>query len=134
MTAKTSRGLASKERARIMHMDRQYRAKAAQYTHLLKTTISAAEAREFRMLEQSYIALANNDEWLKDNVEKTLGQTTPDSWYNDVNLTRHKKYTLPKKIQQLFDDAGSRAGVVQTARLRRQVARFLDKHRDHDFN
>jgi hypothetical protein len=117
-----------------MHTDRQYRAKATQYTQLLKTTTSAAEALELRMREQSYITLADNNEWLKANLEKTLGRTTPDSWYNDVILTKHKKYTLPKKIQQLFDDAGSRAGVAQTERLRGQLARFLDKHRDHDFN
>jgi hypothetical protein len=41
---------------------------------------------------------------------------------------------VPTKIQQLFDDAGSMGGLVQTARLRGQIARFLHKHNDHDFS
>jgi len=53
-----------------MFTPKQYRAKAAQYTQLLKTTRSPAETREFRKLEQSYITLAENDEWLAENREK----------------------------------------------------------------
>jgi hypothetical protein len=37
---------------------KQYRAKAAEYTELLKTTSLPAEIREFRNLEQSYLTLA----------------------------------------------------------------------------
>jgi hypothetical protein len=112
----------------------QYRAKAARYTQLLKTTRSPAEAREFRKLEQSYITLAENDEWLAENLEKTHGQTAPDNLYDDVILAPQEQLTLPTKIQQLFDDARSMGGLVQTARLRGQVARFLHKHKDHDFS
>jgi hypothetical protein len=128
-----------------MFTPKQYRAKAAQYTQLLKTTRSPAETREFRKLEQSYITLAENDEWLAENREKTHGQSTPDNWYDDIILAQQKKHTLgclgtmqlteiPTKIQQLFDDAGSMGGLVQTARLRGQIARFLHKHNDHDFS
>ena len=37
------------------------------------------------------------------------------------------------KIQQLFDDAGFKGGPLQTATLRGQIARFLQKHKDDDF-
>jgi hypothetical protein len=125
-----------------MFTPKQYRAKAAQYTQLLKTTRSPAETREFRKLEQSYITLAENDEWLAENREKTHGQSTPDNWYDDVILAQQNLGCLgtmqlaeiPTKIQQLFDDAGSMGGLVQTARLRGQIARFLHKHNDHDFS
>ena len=77
-----------------MFTPKQYRAKAAQYTQLLTTTRSPAETREFRKLEQSYITLAENDEWLAENREKTHGQSTPDNWYDDVILAQQKKHTL----------------------------------------
>src|ERR1700747_3668714 len=40
---------------------------------------------------------------------------------------------IPTRIQQLFDDAGSRGGLSQTATLRGQIARFLHKHKVDDF-
>jgi hypothetical protein len=39
---------------------KQYRAKAAEYTELLKVASLPAEARKFRKLEQSYLTLAEN--------------------------------------------------------------------------
>jgi hypothetical protein len=116
-----------------MFTPKQYRAKAAQCTQLLKTATSPAETREFRRLEQSYITLAENAEWLVENLEKTCCQSVPDNWYH--TLGRPGMLTeIPIKIQQLFDDAGSMGGVVQTARLRGQIARFLHKHKDGDFS
>jgi hypothetical protein len=121
----------------------QYRAKAAEYTELLKTA-SLPEAREFRNLEQSYITLAENDEWLAKNLEKTISPGADDNWYGDVLPPRQEKNALgclgaadpmqsteiPTKIQQLFDDAGSKGGLLQTATLRGQIARFLQNHKD----
>src|SRR5260221_13331929 len=40
---------------------------------------------------------------------------------------------IPTKIQQLFDDAGSMGGLLQTATLRGQIARFIHKHKVDDF-
>jgi len=37
------------------------------------------------------------------------------------------------KIQQVFDDAGFKGGLLQTATLRGQIAQFLQKHKDDDF-
>jgi hypothetical protein len=45
-----------------MFTARQYRAKAAEYSELLKVASLPAAAREFRKLEQSYLTLAENDE------------------------------------------------------------------------
>jgi len=48
----------------------QYRTKAAEYAELLKAATLPAETREFRKLEQSYRTLAENEEWMADNLEK----------------------------------------------------------------
>ena len=123
---------------------RQYRAKAAEYTELLKAIRLPAETREFRRLEQSYITLAENEEWIADNLEKINSPGADDDWYGD---TIHGKHTrgchgvdvatqsteIPTKLQQLFEDAGSMGGLLQTATLRGQIARFLHKHKTDDF-
>jgi|SRR5436190_404276 hypothetical protein len=56
----------------------QYRAKAAEYTELLKAARLPAETREFRKREQSYLTLAENEEWMADNPAKkwTVGVPT----------------------------------------------------------
>ena len=53
-----------------MFTAKQYRAKAAEYTELLKAASLPAETREFRRLEQSYLTLAENEEWMADNRGK----------------------------------------------------------------
>ena len=126
-----------------MFTAKQYRAKAAEYTELLKAASLPAETREFRKLEQSYLTLAENEEWMADNREKISSPGADDNWYGDVLLPRQEKNALgclgaavpmqstaiPTKIQQLFDDAGSKGGLLQTATLRGQIARFLQKHK-----
>ena len=119
-----------------MFTAKQYRAKAAEYTELLKAASLPAETREFRKLEQSYLTLAENDEWLADNREKINRPGADENWYGDAILAQQGKHTLgchgadvetqstviPTKIQQLFDDAGSMGGLLQTATLRGQIA------------
>jgi hypothetical protein len=130
-----------------MFTAKQYRAKAAEYTELLKAASLPAETREFRKLEQSYITLAENDEWMADNRDKIYIPGADHNWYSDAILAQQGKPTLecheadvatqstaiPTKIQQLFDDAGSMGGLLQTATLRGQIARFLHKHKVDDF-
>jgi hypothetical protein len=129
-----------------MFTAKQYRAKAAEYTELLKAASLPAETREFRRLEQSYLTLAENEEWMADNREKIHSPGADNNWYGDAILAQQGKHTLgwhradvatqstamPAKIQQLFDDAGL-GGLLQTATLRRQIARFLHKHKVDDF-
>ena len=129
-----------------MFTAKQYRAKAAEYTELLKAASLPAETREFRRLEQSYLTLAENEEWMADNREKIHSPGADNNWYGDAILAQQGKHALgwhradvatqstaiPAKIQQLFDDAGL-GGLLQTATLRRQIARFLHKHKVDDF-
>ena len=129
-----------------MFTAKQYRAKAAEYTGLLKAASLPAETREFRRLEQSYLTLAENEEWMADNREKIHSPGADNNWYGDAILAQQGKHTLgwhradvatqstaiPAKIQQLFDDAGAMGGLLQTATLRGQIARFLHKHKVDD--
>ena len=57
----------------------QYRAKAAEFRTLL-TDIqrSRNETREFRNLEQTYATLAENEEWMAVNIDKTIQQREDD--------------------------------------------------------
>jgi hypothetical protein len=53
----------------------QYRAKAAEYTGALDNLRSPSEAREYRRLEQTYIVLADNEEWLVRNADKVASSS-----------------------------------------------------------
>lgn len=129
----------------FMSTAKQYRAKAAEFAELLKTTCSPAEIRDFRKLEHSYLTLAENEEWMADNLEKMNSPGADDNWYGDAILARQGKpgpheadlatqsTAISMEMQQLFDDAGSRGGLLQTATLRGQIARFLHKHKTDDF-
>ena len=48
----------------------QNRAKAAEYTELLKAASLPAEVHEFQRLERSYLVLAENEEWMAGNHDK----------------------------------------------------------------
>jgi hypothetical protein len=101
---------------------KQYRVKAAKFSELLKTASSPAEMCEFHNLEQSYVTLAENDEWMANNLDKTNSPRADDNLYSDIILTRQEKNALgrlgagyaapftefPTKMQQLLDDAGSK--------------------------
>jgi hypothetical protein len=131
-----------------MYTAKQYRAKAAEFAELLKTASSPAESCEFRNREQSYVTLAENDEWMTDNRDKTNSSGTDENLYSGITLARQEKNALGRlgagdvtpftefsiKMQQLFDDAGSKGGLLQTAALRGQFARLLRRHKEDDFS
>jgi len=73
-----------------MFTAKQYRAKAAEYTELLKVAGLPAETREFRKLEQSYLTLAENEEWMAANLEKTNCSGADDNWYDDILRPRQE--------------------------------------------
>ena len=50
----------------------QYRAKAAEYSTLAKTANATNEVREFQNLERSFTELADNQQWVEDNHDRTL--------------------------------------------------------------
>ena len=131
-----------------MFTPQEYRTKAAEYTTLAKTTSSPAEAREFQALEKSFTVLADNEQWLADNHDKIVRPSTKDdSTADDETLPAEEEYvlrclgaalimqwnTLPRKLQrELFDNASSMGELLDTATLRGQVARFLQKHNQGD--
>ena len=53
----------------------QYRAKAIEYSKLLRIASGANEAREYHRLERSFTELADNAQWLTDNHSKTARAT-----------------------------------------------------------
>lgn len=50
----------------------QYRAKAAEFRALLTNTAFVERTSEFRNLEQTYTTLAENEEWMAINIDKTI--------------------------------------------------------------
>jgi hypothetical protein len=79
----------------------QYRTKVAEYTELLKAATLPAETREFRRLEQSYRTLAENEEWMADNHEKTNSPGAGEDWYGHVNATGPARLTPVLHAKQL---------------------------------
>src|SRR5260370_355818 len=77
-----------------MFTAKQYRAKAAEYTELLKAASLPAEIREFRRLERSYLTLAENEEWMADNLEKINHPGADENWYGDAIIAQQGKDTL----------------------------------------
>jgi hypothetical protein len=55
-----------------MFTPRQYRAKAAEFAELVKTANNPNELHEFREREQSFTALAKNEQWMTDNRGKMV--------------------------------------------------------------
>jgi hypothetical protein len=50
----------------------QYRAKAIEYSKLLRMANGPDAVREFRGLERSFTELADNAQWMTDNHDKML--------------------------------------------------------------
>jgi hypothetical protein len=57
-----------------MFTPERFRTKAAEYSRLVKTANSPNEAREYQKLERSFSVLADNEQWLTDNQDKTVHQ------------------------------------------------------------
>jgi hypothetical protein len=57
----------------------QYRAKAIEYSNLVRVANNPNELSEFQKLERSYAELADNAQWAIDNYDNTLhGVRRPD--------------------------------------------------------
>jgi len=118
-----------------------YRERAASYAERSKTATTANEAREFEQKQKSLTILANNEQWLADNHQKTIH--APAGGKVDGALAGEEEYvlrclgaalimqwnTVPTKLQrELFDSAGSMGELLDAGALRGQIARFLHKH------
>jgi hypothetical protein len=132
-----------------MFTPEQYREKAAQYTELARHGNTPDEVREFQTHERSLTMLADNKQWLTDNDNKladNLDEMVPvlrPSGASEATLAEEEGHilqclgaalimewnTLPTGLQRdLFDDAGSKGELLDSATLRGQIARFLRKH------
>jgi hypothetical protein len=120
-----------------------YRTKAAEFAELAKSG-DPEKSAEYRKRERSFASLADNEEWLARNFDKTLHKPQPDGEAS-AGLAATEQHilrclgaavimqwnSLPKKLQrELFDGAGSMGDLLDVAKLRGQIARFLHKHKD----
>ena len=55
-----------------MFTPEQYRAKAAEYTELVKAARNSNEVLEFQTLARTFTVLADNEQWLIDNRDQTV--------------------------------------------------------------
>ena len=129
-----------------MFTSKQYRAKAIEYGELLKTSTAPNQGRELQKLQRRFTELADNEQWLSDNYQRTL--TAPEkNRSDDLTLVEEEEHmlrclgaalimqwnTLPAKLQrELFDNAGAMGDLSDTAALRGQIARFLHRHKNED--
>jgi hypothetical protein len=127
-----------------MFKSNDYRARAAEFGELAKTG-DPEKSAEFRQRERSFTSLADNEEWLAHNFEKTLHASEQDGEAVGLAATEERVLrclgaavimqwnTIPKKLQrELFDSAGSMGDLLDVAKLRGEIARFLHKHKDDD--
>jgi hypothetical protein len=121
----------------------QYRAKAAEFRALLTNTPrSPNETKEFRDLEQTYTRLAENEEWMAVNLDKTIQRR--ENYDNSAALAEEEEQilkclgaavlmrwnTVPTKLQRvLFDCASTIGDLQQTTPLKGRIARFLHNHK-----
>ena len=131
----------------------QYRAKASDFADLLDDARSPTETRMFQELKQSYLALAENMDWMAANRDKTVGPRTetparPPKRRRDRhaapvdrdNILRclgaaviMRWNTIPTKLQrELFEDASAIVDTRQIAPLKEALARFLHDHKDDE--
>src|ERR1700730_10402172 len=99
----------------------QYRVKAAEYAALLRNmSCSPNETSEFRNLEQTYTTLAENEEWMAINIDKTVRRRkNPDN-----------RADLDEDDEQILS-GGRTASIMQAndgpAQLRRELPGGTDR-------
>jgi len=134
-----------------MFMPDQFRAKADEYIDLANSADSPESAREFHKLERSFRTLADNEQWLSDHHDQTVhaadhpdkdkfalaGESLTPGTDQDQILrylgaaVMLRWSTLPMKLQrELFDAAGDMGEILDTDKLRGEIARFLHRYKD----
>jgi len=124
----------------------QYRAKAAEYGDLARTSTGHNQRRDFQKLEQRFAVLADNEQWLADNYQDNVRSAEQDR-SSGLTLADEEDHvlrclgaalimqwnTLPTKLRRdLFDNAGSMGALLETGALRGQMARFLHRHKNDE--
>ncbi len=132
----------------------QFRARAAESAESLKHTDVPSQISELQRSKQRFSLLAQNEDWLAasfDNMirpqdvlsedevvgkrldHKTVAETEEHLLRCLGAAVIMQWNTIPKKLQrELFDTAGSLGNMLQTVKLRGQLARFLHNHKDED--
>jgi hypothetical protein len=123
-----------------------FRAKAAELTELADKAANSDDADALRVRERSFSGLADNEQWLADNPDKTVAAPAHRD-AGDVVLAKDEDHILrclgaalimrwnelPRELQRnLFDHAGAMGEQLDSATLRRRIARFLHQHKDED--
>ena len=142
-----------------MLTSQQSRTRAAEFGELIKTADHPDAIRELRRQERTFTELADNEDWVANNLDKTVHPTDEDD-SDDVMLPPTAEdggdgpplaedeehvlrclgaavimqwNTLPTKLQrELFDKASSVGGLLQSGELKGQIARFLHNHKDDE--
>ena len=130
----------------------KFRAKAAKCSEQIGSTSAPGEIEHLRQLEQSFLSLAQNEDWLANNLDKIIhsqdvrateypggkinGRTAPEIEEHILRCLGAAVImqwsTIPAKLQrELFDTAGSMGELLRTSELRGQIARFLHRHKDN---
>ena len=128
-----------------MFTPEQFRAKATEYGKREAASTDAAESSDFQKLKDRFTTLANNEQWLLDNYEKTIHTTAGIQPLNAPELNadeeRFLRYlgaavvmqwdSLPAKLRrEIFDNAGAMGDISETAENRGKIARFLRSQDD----
>lgn len=124
-----------------MFTPEQYRVKAIEYGESLKSSTDPHERRVYQELRRHFAELADNEQWLSDNHQRTLSIPAKNR-SDDLGLAEEEEHmlrclgaalimqwnTLPAKLQrELFDNAGAMGELSDVAVLRGQIARFLHR-------
>ena len=130
-----------------MFTTNQYRAKSTAYDALIKGADDPDQIRKYQSSKDSFNLLADNEQWLADNFDKMVHHVSGGEQASHSALATEEERilrclgasvimqwnTIPAKLQrELFDTAGSMGELLDTAELRGQIARFLQKHKDED--
>jgi hypothetical protein len=131
-----------------MFNHRRYGDKAAAYSKRVLSESGSDESGRLKRLETKFTRLAANEQWLSDRhremvVKSEDGKPTLGALAEEEEHVLRclgaalimQWNTLPRKLQrELFDSAGSMGELLDTGKLRGQVARFLHKHKDADLD
>ena len=140
-----------------MSTTEQSRTRAAEFGELIKSADHPDAIRELRRQERAFTELADNEDWLANNLDKTVHPTDKDDGADPVlaptakgggdgsTLAEDEEQvlrrlgaavimrwnTLPTKLQkELFDTASSMGDLLQADAVKGQIARFLHNHKD----
>ena len=133
-----------------MITSQQFRARAVEFDELIKRADHPDAIRELKGQQRTLTELADNEEWLASNLDKTVRATSQDVDEGPILAedgptvaADHEHIlaclgaavimqwnTLPTKLQkELFENASSTGELLQTDALKKQIACFLHKHK-----